>query len=246
MRLRSLIYIWYAKHPNTIKNSNRCTFKCIVFRISTRMGMLLIVRHGETDWNAIGRIQGHTDIGLSEKGAEQARSLGKRLAGLAIDVAYTSDLKRSSETARIALGGRDIVLNETPKLREYHKGVFEGLTLAEIKAQFPEEYPRYLEKNLSYAPKGGETTRDVSARMTEIFNEIRSNHLNESVLVVSHGGVLRAAMVSLLGMPLEGNWSFVFGNCGLTMVDTYEDNAVLRLFNDTSHINGAVNHGMLG
>ena len=238
--------MWYAKHPDTIKNSNRCTFKCIVFRISTRMGMLLIVRHGETDWNAQGRIQGHTDIGLSEKGAEQARSLGKRLAGLTIDIAYTSDLKRSSETARIALGGRDIVLNETPKLRGYHKGVFEGMTLAEIKAQFPEEHPRYLEKNLSYAPKGGETTRDVSARMTEIFNEIRSNHLNESVLVVSHGGVLRAAMVSLLGMPLEGNWSFVFGNCGLTMVDTYEDNAVLRLFNDTSHINGTVNHGMLG
>jgi broad specificity phosphatase PhoE len=66
------------------------------------------------------------------------------------------------------------------------------------------------------------------------------------VLVVSHGGVLRAAMVSLLGMDLEGNWSFVFGNCGLTMVDTYADNAVLRLFNDISHIDGTVHHGQAG
>ncbi|MCH7735982.1 MAG: histidine phosphatase family protein [Chloroflexi bacterium] len=209
------------------------------------MGTLLIVRHGETEWNAEGRIQGHTDIGLSEKGAEQARSLGGRLAGLPIDVAYTSDLRRSSETAKLALGDRDIVLIETPMLREYHKGAFEGMTLAEIKAQFPDEYPKYLVKDLGYAPEGGETTRDASARMKKIFNQIRSDHLNENVLVVSHGGVLRAAMASLLGMPLEGNWSFVFGNCGLTMLDTHEDNAVLRLFNDTSHLNGTVNHGML-
>ena len=232
------------KHPVDIKTKYLCTFKCIVFRISTRMGTLLIVRHGETEWNAEGRIQGHTDIGLSEKGAEQARSLGQRLADRQIDVAYSSDLKRTSETAKLALGGRDITLNETPRLREYNKGIFEGMTLSEIQAKFPAEYPKYLEKDLSYAPEGGETTRDVSTRMASIFAEIKANHLDETVLVVSHGGVLRAAMVSLLGMPLEGNWSFVFGNCGLTMVDTYTDNAVLRLFNDTSHINGTVHQGM--
>jgi broad specificity phosphatase PhoE len=208
------------------------------------MGTLLIVRHGETEWNAEGRIQGHTDIGLSEKGAEQARSLGQRLADRQIDVAYSSDLKRTSETAKLALSGRDITLNETPRLREYNKGIFEGMTLSEIQEKFPAEYPKYLEKDLSYAPEGGETTRDVSTRMASIFAEIKANHLDETVLVVSHGGVLRAAMVSLLGMPLEGNWSFVFGNCGLTMVDTYTDNAVLRLFNDTSHINGTVHQGM--
>ena len=204
----------------------------------------MIVRHGETEWNAQGRIQGHTDTGLSEKGAEQARSLGQRLAGLNIDVAYSSDLKRTSETAKLALGERDVALNETPMLREYHKGEFEGMTLSEIESQFPGEYPRYLKKDLDYAPKGGETTRDVSARMVKIIDEIKSNHLNEAVLVVSHGGALRAAMVSLLNMPIEGNWSFVFGNCGLTTVDTYEDNAVLRHFNDTSHLNGIVHHGL--
>lgn len=227
-----------------LNNMFRCTFKCIVFRISISMGTLFIVRHGETEWNAEGRIQGHTDIGLSERGADQARSLAERLAGVSIDVAYSSDMKRTSETAKLALGGRDIVLHETPMLREYHKGEFEGMTLAEIKSQFPDEYPKYLEKNLDYAPKGGETTRDVSARMAKIIHEIKSKHLNEAVLVVSHGGALRAAMVSLLNMPIEGNWSFVFGNCGLTTVDTYEDNAVLRHFNDTSHLNGTVHHGL--
>jgi broad specificity phosphatase PhoE len=235
--------------PNILETSDtkcQCTFKYFVFRISTRMGTLLIVRHGETEWNAAGRIQGHTDIGLSDRGAEQARSLGQRLAGLSIDAAYSSDLKRTSETAKLALGDRNITLNETPKLREYHKGAFEGLTLPEIQAQFPGEYPKYLEKNLDYAPEGGESTRVVSARMAEIIGEIKANHLDETVLVVSHGGVLRAAMVTLLGMPLEGNWSFVFGNCGLTTVDTFTDNSVLRQFNDTSHLTGPVHHGMAG
>ena len=232
--------------PAPLTNNIRCTFKCIVFRISTIMGTLLLVRHGETEWNAEGRIQGHTDIGLSEIGTEQARSLEARLAGLNIDAAYSSDLKRTSETAKLALGERDVILNETPMLREYNKGAFEGMTLAEIKAQFPEEYPRYLEKDLDYAPEGGETARDVSARMAGIIGRIKSDHLNETVLVVSHGGVLRAAMVSLLGMPLEGNWSFVFGNCGLTTVDTFADNAVLRHFNDTSHLSGTVHHGLAG
>ena len=202
------------------------------------MGQLLIVRHGETEWNAQGRIQGHTDIGLSDKGAEQARLLGKRLAQMPIDVAYCSDLKRASETAKFALGCRDLVPRGLASLREYHKGAYEGLTLEDIQAQFPDVYPRYLEKDLDYAPEGGETTREVSARMAQIFQEIKAEHLNETVLVVGHGGALRAAMVSLLGMPLEANWSFVFGNCGLTMVDTYADNSVLRLFNDTSHLNG--------
>ena len=202
------------------------------------MGTLLIVRHGETAWNAEGRIQGHTDIGLSAAGVEQARLLGTRLASIPIDVAYCSDLKRASETATLALGDKDVVLDKTPRLREYHKGAYEGMTLAEIKAQFPDDFPRYLEKNLDYAPEGGESTRGVSSRMAEFFGEIKAKHLNETVLVVGHGGSLRAGMVSLLGMPLEGNWSFVFDNCGLTMVSTYHDNAVLSLFNDNSHLNG--------
>ena len=213
-------------------------------RSSRRWCTLLIVRHGATDWNAEGRIQGHTDLGLSDTGAEQARLLGERLAQIPIDAAYCSDLKRAAETAKFALGDRDVVLQGVSKLREYHKGAFEGMTLPEIKDQFPDDYPRYLEKNLDYAPEGGETARDVSVRVAGIFDEIKTKHLNETVLVVGHGGSLRLAMASLLGMPLEGNWSFVFDNCSLTIVDTYHDNAVLTLFNDTSHLNGIAG-GML-
>ncbi len=200
------------------------------------MGQLFIVRHGETVWNREGRIQGHTDVGLSEKGIEQARKLAHRLGPVRFDAAYASDLCRASDTASVILQDRDVPLHPTPGLREYHKGVFEGLTDAELRARYSAEYPGYVAKDLDYAPEGGESTRQVSARMTSAISEIKERHLDGTVLVVGHGGSLRAAMMALLGMPLDANWRFVFGNCTLTIVDTYHDNAVLRLFNDGSHL----------
>ena len=200
------------------------------------MGQLFIVRHGETVWNREERIQGHTDVGLSEKGIEQARKLAHRLSPVRFDAAYASDLCRASDTASVILQDRDVPLHPTPGLREYHKGAFEGLTDAELRARYPAEYPSYVAKDLDYAPEGGESTRQVSARMTSAISEIKERHLDGAVLVVGHGGSLRAAMMALLGMPLDANWRFVFGNCTLTIVDTYHDNAVLRLFNDGSHL----------
>ena len=202
------------------------------------MGKLYIVRHGETVWNSEGRIQGHTDVGLSERGREQARLLAQRLKLVPFDAAYSSDLCRAADTAAVILEGRGVPLSPTPRLREYHKGSFEGLTEAELRMRYPGEYPGYVAKDLDYAPEGGESTRGVSHRMTAVINEIRERHLSDNVLLVGHGGSLRAAMMALLGMALDANWRFVFGNCTLSIVDTYHDNAVLRLFNDGSHLNG--------
>lgn len=205
------------------------------------MGRLLIVRHGETVWNHQGRIQGHTDVALSERGRQQARRLAGRLAGTPIDAAYCSDLRRAAETAEAILQDRPDdppapPLQPTPRLREYHKGAYEGLTDAEIRSRFPGEYPAYLTKDLDFAPAGGESVRAVSVRMAAVIHEIKAQHLGETALVVGHGGSLRAALRALLGMPPDGNWRFAFANCGLTIVETYADNAVLRLFNDTSHL----------
>ena len=200
------------------------------------MGQIFIVRHGETVWNREGRIQGHTNVALSQKGVEQATRLAHRLKSVRFDAAYVSDLSRASETASVILQDRDVPLFPTPRLREYHKGAFEGLTDGELRDRFPGEYPSYIAKDLDYAPEGGESTREVSARMSGVITEIKEKHLAHTVLLVGHGGSLRAAMMALLGMPLDANWRFVFGNCTLSIVDTYHDNAVLRLFNDGSHL----------
>ncbi len=102
------------------------------------MGKWLIVRHGETEWNAQGRIQGHTDVGLSEQGQQQARLVAQRLAGETIDLAYSSDLSRAKETAEIILDGREVPFHTTPRLRERYYGVFEGLPAEERNDRYPE------------------------------------------------------------------------------------------------------------
>ena len=203
------------------------------------MGRWFIVRHGETEWNAQGRIQGHSDIGLSEKGQRQARLVARRLAGVAIDVAYSSDLRRCAETARRILGRRRASLHTTSQLREYHKGVFEGLTLEESRDRHPKLYAASLVNDLDFAPTGGESTRQTSVRVASCMGELRERHVDDNVLIVGHGGALRAAFVALMELPLEANWRFELANCGLSVVDVYADNAVLCLYNDTSHLDGS-------
>ena len=203
------------------------------------MAQIYIARHGETEWNAQGRIQGHTDIALTARGRRQAAALARRLAGVAFAAAYCSDLSRTRETAQIILGERAAPLHATPQLREYHKGVFEGLTVGEYAERYPDLYRASLVKDLDFAPPGGETIRQASARMAQFTAELLSAHAAEdAVLVVGHGGSLRAVIVALLALPPEANWKFIMDNCALSIAHTYPDNAVLHLYNDTSHLAG--------
>jgi broad specificity phosphatase PhoE len=202
------------------------------------MGKLYIVRHGETQWNAEGRVQGHTDISMSDKGRQQAQTLARRLAMVHFNAAYSSDLSRCTETARIILGESPVPLHTTPRLREYNKGVFEGLTVHEYGARYPDQFRASLVNDLDFAPTGGESMRQTSQRMAGFVEYLQEQHPEDTVLVVGHGGSLRSLLVGLLSLPLEANWKFVMGNCALSIVCTYPDNAVLHLYNDTSHLDG--------
>ena len=202
------------------------------------MGRLLIVRHGETSWNAEGRIQGHTDVGLSDEGDRQARMVAQRLAKLPIDVAYSSDLSRASETAQWILEKREVALHAIPELRERYYGIFEGLTAEERQHRYPEMFTASLEKDLDFAPTGGESARQTCTRMAALVADLRRRHHEETVLIVGHGGSLRAAIIALMDFPLEATWRFAMANCALSVFDIYPDNAVMCLYNDTSHLDG--------
>ena len=202
------------------------------------MGNIYIVRHGETIWNAEGRIQGHTDVELTGRGKEQARATAGRLAGIHFDVAYSSDMSRTRDTAVIILGERETPLHSVPELREYNKGVFEGLTPEEYRQRYPDLFQASLVNDPDFAPPGGETIRQCQARLSCFTGMLKDKHLEEDVLIVGHGGSLRSGIVSLLGLPLEANWKFVMHNCALSVIRSYPDNAVMHLYNDTSHLSG--------
>ena len=202
------------------------------------MGKVYIVRHGETEWNAQGRIQGHTDVPLSDQGRRQAQSIAQRLRGVPFDVAFASDLARTHETAETILDGTAIPLHTTPQLREYNKGVFEGLNVHEYARQYPDQYRASLANDLDFAPTGGESIRQTQVRIGAFCDDMLQRHPDDTILVVGHGGSLRALLVKLLDLPLESNWKFVMGNCALSLIYTYPDNAVLHLYNDTGHLAG--------
>lgn len=201
------------------------------------MGRLLLVRHGETPWNAEGRIQGHSDVGLSEKGERQARLIAERLVGVSIDAAYSSDLIRCQDTAKAILTKHDIPLQATPDLRERFYGVFEGLTVAERQSRYPEMFAASVVNDLDFAPTDGETPRETIRRMTPVIDDIRRRHADQTALIVGHGGSLRAAVIALMELPDESTWRFVMANCSLSIFDTYHNNTVMILYNDTSHLN---------
>ena len=201
------------------------------------MGRLLLVRHGETPWNAEGRIQGHSDVELSEKGKRQAELIAERLAGVHIDAAYSSDLIRCQDTAKAILAKHDVPLQATPDLRERFYGVFEGLTVPERQSRYPEMFAASVVNDLDFAPTDGETPRETIRRMTPVIDGIRRRHADETALIVGHGGSLRSAVIALMELPDESTWRFVMANCSLSVFDTYPNNTVMLLYNDTSHLN---------
>lgn len=197
----------------------------------------LIVRHGETEWNAIGRMQGASDIPLSSAGIRQATALAHRLEGERIDAVYSSDLSRAVETARIVAGAYRPSLRQLRALRETMLGDWEGLTVEDITARGEGElYEAYRSDSWRVRPPNGERLEQVAERMTSAMDEIVKSHAGQTILVVGHGGSLRALFCQALGVPARAMLGFRLHNASLSVVEYGPQRASLALVNDVSHV----------
>ncbi len=194
------------------------------------LNRLHLIRHGLTDWNARGKAQGHADIPLNDEGRAQAHRLAARMEGTPLRALYSSDLGRAAETARI-LGAR-IGLEPVfdPAWREVDVGDYEGGTGAPLGS-----FMAWIAAG--HDEHGGETYEEVAARVADGYARIGAQHRGESVAIVSHGGVLKALVVHLLGLGPDkvGHFSFA-GNTGVTTFDFHTGNPRLTLLNDASHL----------
>ena len=197
-----------------------------------------LVRHGETEWNRTRRIQGHADIPLNRRGRDQASLLGRRLSDTGFSEIYASDLSRAMTTAQLAAGESGPKIASVPELREIAYGEWEGLTFAEVEARDPEGFAeRMLRQNDRYAPPGGENVQQVVDRVRRFHDRVRELHVSgDQVLVVGHSGSLLAFLICMLDMPSEFLLRFRLNPAGLSIVRTFDDAAVLELWNDTSHL----------
>jgi broad specificity phosphatase PhoE len=200
---------------------------------------LLLIRHGETDWNRAGRWQGHQDIPLNQAGIEQAEALAQRLANWStnrpISHIYSSDLQRAAQTAAI-LGqklGVDPVYD--PLWRERDVGLFGGLTTPEVASTYPDVWSQANKGILD--PPEGERYEDLYRRAGTALNKLLDRHNGDMVAVISHGGMLHAVAANVLGISAGhyGRISFR-GNTGLTIVEAKEGQLTLVRLNDTSHL----------
>jgi len=201
--------------------------------------LVLLVRHGETQWNLDQRIQGHQDVPLTERGMEQARRLAACLAAEPPHAIYSSDLQRSRLTAELLAPDRTEIRTD-PRLREAEFGEWEGLSLAEIRSRHPEDFENWRRDALTHRPPGGETIEALKDRCMSALAEALPRHPGERVLVVSHGGPVRAMVCGLLGLPLEVYPRLRVENTAVTRILFTERGAILAGFNDVSHLRASV------
>lgn len=201
---------------NKIKKMNKHSF-CDVY----------LIRHGETDWNTEGRLQGHTDIPLNGEGEKQALMLQQKFKRVNFCEVFSSDLSRSRKTAEIVLGAKKIKIKETPILRERYMGMWEG--------RFAHELRNWLEQNsiisklskeefLSYKSHHNvESYSEVYERVSGFIKMTARSYLNSSILLFSHGGVLRS-MLYVLDSNTEIKWQI--SNCAFMKLRVYEDGLI--------------------
>lgn len=203
------------------------------------MGSWYLVRHGETDWNLHGRIQGHSDVPLNDRGLRQAMLLAKRLAGCRVSVVYASDLSRATETARAIVGDSEVSIITDPDLREFSYGEWDGLTLQEVEDQYPGALSeRTGESNNAFAAPGGENTSQVLDRVRRFYTRaVQRRDDDENLLVVAHGGSIRALLVCLLDLTDDRFWSSRVDCGSLSVISNQSNGRVLELWNDTDHLN---------
>ena len=186
--------------------------------ITTPTTELILIRHGETDWNRELRFQGHIDVPLNDMGHEQARRLGLRLAREPVRYIVSSDLLRAQQTAAPAARLLQLPVATTVALREQHFGIVEGLRADNIRRDHPRAWEEWLEFRADRGMPGGESPRQFHARVTQALRAIAARHVGQTVLVVTHGGVLDMAWRSARGLGLDGPRQSEIPNGGINRV----------------------------
>jgi 2,3-bisphosphoglycerate-dependent phosphoglycerate mutase len=200
---------------------------------------IILVRHGETDWNAMGRIQGQTDMPLNAAGREQARRAAQRLASEPVHGLYSSDLARASETATIIGQTLGLTVVATPQLRERCYGAWEGLTSPEIQVRYPELFAQWRARAPDFAPPQGETRSQLLARALTELQSLARRHVGEVVVVVTHGGLCYVLINHILGSVDGDRREFTFGNASIHTLEATGDRWTVIAMNETAHLDVA-------
>lgn len=200
----------------------------------------MLVRHGETAWNAERRLQGHLDIALNPTGQRQAAAVAAALADTPIDVIVSSDLQRASQTAHAIAASHKLPVQVDRRLRERCYGGFEGLLYAEIEQRFPHEFAKWQAREVdAVLPSGanlGESFRAFYERSTEAIIARATRYPGQTMVLVAHGGVLECAYRCALGMALETPRTFTIPNASINRFTCANGKLTLISWGEIDHL----------
>ncbi len=199
------------------------------------------VRHGQTEYNAEGRIQGQSDAPLSQLGVQQAAAVAAALAALPIEALYASPLQRAIETARPVATALKLPIRTDRRLMELNAGIFEDQLREEMRVAYPEVMACWMHGDLDYAIPGGESRRQLAARGVAAFRAMHAAG-HQRVAVVSHGGLLTATLKTLLPQPPQLD-PFSLANGSITEIDFTPERCILLALNRTEHLQGIASNG---
>lgn len=201
--------------------------------MSTRV---CIIRHGETDWNKEGRIQGQIDIPLNETGRAQALAMAYNSAHFQFSAVFSSDLARAMETAKALAQRENLEITALQQLRERHYGIFQGVTKTEAPDQYPEAYALYQARDLQYNFETGESLTTFAQRVLNIFNWLVKHHSNQQIAVICHAGLLDVMYRHATGRPLHTERDFAIPNSALNWFHHDGDRWHLVHWDDHHHV----------
>ena len=200
---------------------------------------ILLMRHGETSWNREKRFRGVYDIPLNENGRAQARLLARVLQTRAVDIAYTSPLKRAQETAEIVIGNRQIDVEIENSLIDIDYGAWTGLDEAEVAQRWPDEYELWCTRPHMLQIPEGSTLKEVFDRSFEAMDEISSKHNEQTVALFAHRVVNKLLVLGVLGLTLERFPFIRQDNCCLNEFERNDFGYVIHTINNTSYVNNS-------
>jgi probable phosphoglycerate mutase len=201
---------------------------------------IIAVRHGETAWNVDTRIQGQLDIGLNDTGRWQAQRAARALAEETVDAVYSSDLSRATATAQAIAehAGLPLTVQTHVGLRERAFGKFEGQTYAAITEQWPEESRLWRIRDPDFAPVGGESPRQVMARVAQTVQDIAARHMGQQIVLVAHGGVMDMLYRLATQQSVSAPRTWELGNTAINRLLWTPDALTLVGWADTRHLDG--------
>ena len=202
------------------------------------MTTLILIRHGQTQFNLRGIYQGQADSPLTEEGVAQARALAPRIRALrTADALYHSDLGRAAHTAQLVADPGYHRLVPEAGLRERHYGIFQGVPKAQIPERFPEAWAGHRSGDPDFEIPGGESQRQFLTRVLRTFDELAARHPGERIAAVSHGGTLGVFAKHVLGLPVEAPRRFDMGNTSLSVIARAGDGSwQVRTLGELAHL----------